>query len=226
MRFKTPIIILNFKSFKEALGSQGLELAKIADKVSSETGVQLAVCPTYTELEKVVKNVSIPVLAQHCDPYQPGPFTGSIVAEALKTIGVAGSLLNHSERRMKLSDLALSVARLRQNDMLSVVCADDVAAAVAAASMKPDAVAVEPPELIGTGMSVSQVKPEVVSEAVEKVRSVSPDVIVLCGAGVSTAEDVKKAVMLGVEGVLLSSAYVKSSNPEKLLREMCSALTR
>ncbi|MEM4303855.1 MAG: triose-phosphate isomerase [Candidatus Caldarchaeum sp.] len=226
MKFKTPIIILNFKSFKEALGSQGLELAKIADKVSSETGVQLAVCPTFTDLERVVRHVSIPVLAQHCDPHQPGPFTGSVVAEALKAVGVAGSLLNHSERRMKLSDLALSVARLRQNDMLSVVCADDVAAAVAAAMMKPDALAVEPPELIGTGMSVSKVKPEVVSEVVERVKSVSPNVVVLCGAGVSTADDVKRAVMLGAEGLLLSSAYVKSSNPENLLREMCSALTR
>ncbi|MEM1945828.1 MAG: triose-phosphate isomerase [Candidatus Caldarchaeum sp.] len=223
MRLDIPTIILNFKAFREALGNHALELAKTAEKVSLETGVQVAVCPCLTDLQNVVNHVSIPVLAQHCDPHKPGPFTGSVVAESLKTIGVVGSLLNHSEKRMKLSDLTLSVTRLRENGLISVVCADDVSAAVAAAALKPDAVAVEPPELIGTGISVSTAKPEVVSEAVARVKTANPNVVVLCGAGVSTAEDVRKAVMLGAEGVLLSTAYVKSRDPEKLLREMCLA---
>ncbi|MEM2175414.1 MAG: triose-phosphate isomerase, partial [Candidatus Micrarchaeia archaeon] len=43
---------------------------------------------------------------------------------------------------------------------------------------------------------------------------------VICGAGISKGEDVKKAMELGTVGVLVSSAIVKSKNPEKVLREM------
>ncbi|MEM4343444.1 MAG: triose-phosphate isomerase, partial [Candidatus Caldarchaeum sp.] len=92
------------------------------------------------------------------------------------------------------------------------------------AALEPEALAVEPPELIGTGVSVSTARPEVVSGAVVKVKKVSMRVHVLCGAGVSSEDDVRKALELGAEGVLLSSAYVKSRDPEKLLREMCRAM--
>ncbi|MEM3021541.1 MAG: triose-phosphate isomerase, partial [Candidatus Caldarchaeum sp.] len=175
-------------------------------------------------LETVAETVSVPVLAQHCDPFEAGPHTGAVVAESLKEIGVSGSLLNHSEKRLKLSDIASTVARLRGLGLASVVCADDLHAAVSAAALEPEALAVEPPELIGTGVSVSTARPEVVSGAVVKVKKVSMRVHVLCGAGVSSEDDVRKALELGAEGVLLSSAYVKSRDPEKLLREMCRAM--
>ncbi|MCS6770282.1 MAG: triose-phosphate isomerase [Candidatus Caldarchaeum sp.] len=224
MKLTYPAILLNFKSYKEAAGNRGLELAKTAERVASQTGVIVAVCPSIVEMAKFVQNVSIPVLSQHCDPYEPGPFTGAVVAEHLKEIGVAGSLLNHSEKRLKLSDISAAITRLRGVGLDTVVCADDLAAAAGAAALEPSAVAVEPPELIGSGISVSTAKPEVVAGAVKTVKAVKPNVHVICGAGVSSAEDVRKAVALGSEGVLLSSAYVKSRNPEQLLLELCKAL--
>ncbi|MDW8084365.1 MAG: triose-phosphate isomerase [Candidatus Caldarchaeum sp.] len=224
MVIKYPVIMLNFKCYRESLGRRGLELAKTAEKVSRETGVSVAVCPSFVNLAQIVQAVDMPVLAQHCDPYEPGAFTGSVVAEFLKEVGAVGSLLNHSEKRLKLSDITAAVNRLRANGLVSVVCADDVTSASAAAAIMPDALAVEPPELIGTGISVSKAKPEVVTETVKQVRFFNREVRILCGAGVSTAEDVKKAILLGTEGVLLSSAYVKSQDPEKLLREMCEAV--
>ncbi|MEM4343794.1 MAG: triose-phosphate isomerase, partial [Candidatus Caldarchaeum sp.] len=173
MNLGFPAIILNFKSYREAIGRRGVELAKTAERVSSETGVQVAVCPNIVSLETVAETVSVPVLAQHCDPFEAGPHTGAVVAESLKEIGVSGSLLNHSEKRLKLSDIASTVARLRGLGLASVVCADDLHAAVSAAALEPEALAVEPPELIGTGVSVSTARPEVVSGAVVKVKKVS-----------------------------------------------------
>jgi triosephosphate isomerase (EC 5.3.1.1) len=64
-------------------------------------------------------------------------------------------------------------------------------------------VAIEPPELIGTGRAVSRVAPDVVRRGVEAVRSVSGDVKVLCGAGVTNGEDVRAALRLGAVGVLV-----------------------
>ncbi|RLG06224.1 MAG: triose-phosphate isomerase, partial [Thaumarchaeota archaeon] len=87
----------------------------------------------------------------------------------------------------------------------------------------PEILAIEPPELIGTGIPVSKAKPEVVTGAVEAVKRINPRVHVLCGAGISTGDDVAKAIELGTEGVLLASAYVKAKDPKKLLSGMAEA---
>jgi len=221
VKISYPLVVLNFKNYGEAIGSRCLKLAKIAEKVSLDTGVTVAVCPNFVDLEKIARSVAIPVLAQHCDPYEPGAFTGSVVAENLREAKVSGSLLNHSEKRLKLSAIAAAVARLKRVGLFSLVCADDVSSAAAASALNPDALAIEPPELIGTGVSVSTARPEVVTKTVASVRKLNKEVHILCGAGVSTPDDVKKAILLGTEGVLLSSAYVKSRDPETLLRKMC-----
>jgi len=48
------------------------------------------------------------------------------------------------------------------------------------ASFKPDYIAIEPPELIGTGVSVSKARPEIISKTVKIVRETNPKVKVLC----------------------------------------------
>jgi triosephosphate isomerase len=84
MRPRFPLIVLNFKTYSEALGVRAVELARAAERVSGETGVEVMVCPPLTELKTVASQVGVGVLAQHCDPYDAGPYTGAIVAEALK----------------------------------------------------------------------------------------------------------------------------------------------
>jgi triosephosphate isomerase len=222
MRF--PIIVLNFKAYAEALGDNGLRLARIAEKIADETGVEIAVCPQHLDLEMIASRVRIPVLAQHVDPHPPGPYTGSVVAEALKAKGVRGSLLNHSERRLQLADIGTAVKRLAQTELVSILCTGDQDISRAGAALNPDMIAVEPPELIGSGIAVSKAKPEVVTETVANVRRVNERVHILCGAGISGPEDVAAAIRLGAEGVLLSSAFVKNADPEGLLREMARSI--
>ena len=43
---------------------------------------------------------------------------------------------------------------------------------------------------------------------------------VLCGAGIRTKEDVQKALLLGVKGVMLASSVTEAKDPEKVLREL------
>ena len=99
----------------------------------------------------------------------------------------------------------------------------DAAESALLAKYEPAYIAVEPPELIGRGVSVSTAKPEMVSGAVEAVAKVNATPV-LCGAGVSNGKDVRKAVELGAAGVLLASAFVKSADPKKLLTEMAEAM--
>jgi len=47
---------------------------------------------------------------------------------------------------------------------------------------------------------------------------------VLCGAGISTGEDVKAAIGLGTEGVLLASGVVKSADPKAVLLDLVSGI--
>ena len=215
-----PLIALNFKTYAQAFGENAVRLAKIAEEVSEQFGITIAVAPPTIDLARVASEVEIPVFAQHVDPYKPGSHTGSILAEDVKAAGAVGSLINHSEHRLRLADIGMVLERLRENDLISLLCTDTVETTKAGAALSPDMLAIEPPELIGTGIPVSKAKPEVVRGAVQAVQKINPDVHVLCGAGISTGDDVARAIELGTEGVLLASAYVKAKDPKMVLIDM------
>ncbi|MEM3793900.1 MAG: triose-phosphate isomerase [Candidatus Bathyarchaeia archaeon] len=215
-----PVIIVNFKTYLEGLGDKALMLAKQAEKISERTGVYIGVAPQPVDLRLLASNSSTPVFSQHVDGVMPGAYTGCIVADALADAGAAGSLINHSERRLKLSEIDEAIRRLDELRLISVVCSNTPTVSAAAAALNPDMVAVEPPELIGTGIAVSKAKPEIVSDTVEVIKRVNPRVTILCGAGITRGEDVEAAIKLGSEGVLVASGVVKAGDPGKALSEL------
>ncbi len=223
-KLSLPVILVNFKCYLEATGEKALNLAKICEEVAKEKNVNIAVAPQFTDLQKIAQEVSIPVFAQHIDPVKPGSHTGHVLVEAVKSVGVVGTLLNHSERRISDEDVKVCVVRAKENGLITVVCADTPETCQRLAVFNPDLIAIEPPELIGTGIPVSRAKPEVVTGAVEVVKHVNPNIPVLCGAGISTGIDVSAALKLGTKGVLLASGVVKAKNPKKVLVEMAENL--
>jgi len=222
-RFQTPMLIVNFKTYSEATGRRAVELAKKAEKVSDETAVFIGVAPQFADIAAVAEAVNISVFAQHVDPIKPGSFTGHVLAESVKEAGAIGTLINHSERQLKLSDINEVVSIARQNGLLSVVCANNPSISAAVATLKPDIIAIEPPELIGTGIPVSKAKPEVVTGTIKLVREVNPTVTILCGAGITHGEDVTVALKLGTQGVLVASGIVKAKDPYSVLSEFAEA---
>jgi triosephosphate isomerase len=145
-----------------------------------------------------------------------------VLPESLKAAGASGTLLNHSERRLRLADIAANVDRCREAGLTTILCTNDLSTTIAAAALKPDYIAIEPPELIGSGRAVSTTDPGVVSGAVKAAKPYG--VPVLCGAGISRGEDLVAALELGAAGVLLASGVVKSKAPEKALIELLSRL--
>jgi len=222
-KFRTPMIIVNFKAYLEATGRRAVELAKKAEKVSDETKVSMGVAPQFTDISAVTEAVDISVFAQHIDPIEPGSFTGHVLAESVKEAGAVGTLINHSERQLKLSDINEVIEITREKGLLSVVCANNPHISVAVATLKPDIIAIEPPELIGTGIPVSKAKPEVITGTIKLVRKVNPKVTILCGAGISRGDDVTAALKLGTEGVLVASGIVKAKDHYKILHEFAEA---
>lgn len=222
-KIRTPLILINFKTYTEATGKNALKLAKIAEDVSLKTEVSIGVAPQFTDIALISREVSTPVFAQHIDPIEPGSFTGHVLPEAVKEAGAVGTLINHSERRLKLSEIDATIIRANRIGLTSVVCTNNAAVSAAVAALKPDMIAVEPPELIGTGTPVSKAAPEVVTDTLDIVKEVNPKVIVLCGAGITKGEDVAAALRLGTEGVLLASGVVKAKDPHKTLWELAEA---
>jgi triosephosphate isomerase len=218
-----PIIIVNFKAYSEATGKKAVDLAKKAEKANKETGVNIAVAPQFTDICWVAEAVEIPVFAQHIDPISPGAFTGQVQADAVKEAGGVGTLINHSERQLKLADIDAIVRLAREKDLVSCVCTSNPAISAAVAYLHPDIVSIEPPELIGTGVAVSKAQPEVVTSTIELVRKVDQHAVILCGAGISHGEDVSVALKLGTQGVLVASGIVKAKDPYTVLREFADA---
>lgn len=222
-KISTPMIIVNFKTYSEATGQRALELAKKAEKVNSETDVSIGVAPQFVDIADIVRTAKIPVFAQHVDSIKPGSYTGHVLAESVKEAGAIGTLINHSERQLKISDINEIIQITREKGLLSVVCANNPNISAAAATLKPDIIAIEPPELIGTGIPVSKAKPEIVTGTIKLVREVNSKVTVLCGAGITNGEDVAAALKLGTEGVLAASGIVKAKDPYRILREFAEA---
>ncbi len=220
-----PLIIVNFKTYKEATGENAVKLAKMCEAAAKKTAnkVKIAVAVQAADILRVSAAVDaklISVFAQHIDANGQGKSTGFVTAEAVSGAGASGTLLNHAEH--KITDVAKRIATAKAAKLATVVCAADVAEAKAIAGMKPspDYIAVEPPELIGGKISVSEAKPELIAAAVAAVKKANMGITVLCGAGVNSRKDVEKALELGTEGILVASAVVLAKNPEEALLEL------
>jgi triosephosphate isomerase len=222
-KLQTPIIIVNFKTYLEATGQKAVELAKQAEKVGKETGTSIVVAPQFADIARVAEAVEIPVFAQHIDPIKPGSCTGHVLAGSITEAGAVGTLINHSEKQLKLVDIDTTIRLAQEKNLISCVCANNPSVSAAVAALKPDIVSIEPPELIGTGVAVSKAQPEVVTNTVKLVREVTTQVTILCGAGISHGEDVAVALKLETQGVLAASAIVKAKDPYSILREFADA---
>ena len=168
----------------------------------------------------IASEVDLPVFAQHIDPISPGSNTGQIMLATVKEAGAVGTLVNHSERRIKLSAIDDLVSLAKERGLFTCVCASTPRIAGAVAALGADCCATEPPELIGSGISVSTAQPEIITETVAIIQKINPRVVALCGAGITTSEDVRIALELGTKGILVASGIVKAADPEKILREM------
>ena len=202
---KVPLILVNFKSYAESTGVNALKLSKICEDVSNKYKVNVSIAPNFLDLHQVYKKVKIGVFSQHVDPVDAGQFTGHVTCLAIKEAGAIGTLINHSERKLTFEDVGKCVELTKKYGLISVCFASIPEEAERITTFEPDFIAIEPPELIGSGISVSNARPEIVLETVSLIKEINPEIKVLCGAGITTGSDVKKAIELGTVGVVVAS---------------------
>lgn len=213
-------VLVNLKAY----AADPVAIAQAASSVDEETEARLAIAPQAARLESVVET-GVETWAQHVSGIAAGSHTGSTFAESVSETGARGTLLNHSERRLTLDAIDRGIQAAERAGLETLVCANTPDQIAAATALGPDAVAVEPPELIGSGTPVSRADPDIVRDAVQAARQVDDSVSVLCGAGISSGADVEAAADLGAAGVLLASGVAKAPDPEKALRDLVSPLS-
>ncbi|UPM43026.1 triose-phosphate isomerase [Halocatena salina] len=212
-------ILVNLKAYD----CDPVAIATAAAAVGDDADVRVAVAPQTADIARVAET-GVETWAQHVDPVGHGSHTGSTLADSVVTAGAQGTLLNHSERRLRLADIDAGIRATERAGLDTIVCANDPKQIGAVTALSPDMVAVEPPELIGTGTPVSHADPEVVREAVSAADAVDSSIPVLCGAGISSGEDVTAAGELGSEGVLLASGVAKADDPRAALADLVTGL--
>ena len=116
------------------------------------------------------------------------------------------------------------VSKLKELKMTSILCVKNVADVKKYVKLNPDYIAIEPPELIGSGKAVSKEKPDLISKAAEAVKNAKNNTKLLCGAGIVSGEDVSKAIELGSKGILVASGIVKSKNWNSIMSEFAKSM--
>lgn len=211
------MIWVNFKTYKQGTGKKALELAKICEGVGKGAGVKIIPLVQAADIFRVVAGVKIPVWGQHVDEISFGPNTGGVLAEAVWGAGASGVILNHSEKKLPFEIIGETVRRVKDLGMKVLVCAESVEEGEEVVKFKPDFLAYEPPELIGSReVSVATGKPEVITDFVKKF----PQLPIVVGAGIHGEKDVMISLRLGAKGILVSSDVVLAPKPEEELEEL------
>jgi triosephosphate isomerase (TIM) len=208
---KRPFII-NFKNYAEVSGEKSIALAKTIQSVSKNHDIEIVLAPPQPCLALVIQNVRLPVICQHLDVGEFGQTTGFFIAEMAKSYGAQGSLINHSEHKLPAETVANLVQILRRLDMISIVCAQTVDEVAMLAEFSPDFIAIEPPELIGSGKAVSKENPTIITNSISAAEDHSRSTKIICGAGITDKSDVAAAIDLGAEGILVSSGVIKAQS--------------
>lgn len=213
------MIVVNFKTYSEATGKDARRLGELCSKAAKDTGEEVVAAPPTEDLLRL-DHVDVEVFSQHVDPLEPGSHTGHTLLGNVKEAGASGTLLNHSERRIPPEQIEEAVEMAQRKDLTVIVCAQSPEECEEFSKFSPDYIAYEPPELIGGDTSVSDSKPELIEEAVDK----SGDVPTLTGAGIKDTEDVRKSIELGCKGVLVASGVVKAEDSYEEIKDLCEGL--
>src|SRR3990172_12932178 len=108
------MIVLSLKTYKESSGEEVIKLAKIAEKVSNDTGVEIWLCAQAFDIYRLSQEVSLPIWAQHVDPIDPDRHSGWLLPYSAKVAGAVGSVINHAEHPVPIGTIDATVNKCRE----------------------------------------------------------------------------------------------------------------
>ena len=217
------MFIINCKNYDEIAGDKIIKITRVSERISKKYKIPIAIAPPH-HLIPLITKFKVTILAQHLDDKKVGSTTGFMVPEIAKKSKIDGTIINHSEHRITEKEIKNLVKRLNKLKLKTILCVKNVNEAKKFAKLNPTYIAIEPPELIGTGRAISTERPQLITNAVDAVRSAKNSTKLLCGAGIVSGDDVARAKKLGSKGILVASGIIKAKNWEKIIGEFSRAL--
>jgi triosephosphate isomerase (TIM) len=213
------MIFVNFKTYQEGTGQRAVDLTKILEQVAHESQIKIIPVVQATDIKEVVAGTTLEVWTQKIDPVEPGAHTGSILAEAVFEDGAVGTFLNHSESKLpNFDELAKASDRAKLVTLKTLIFAADVKELKDITSLTPTYLAYEPPELVGSATTSVATRPEVIKEASDIAKLAGIPLIV--GAGVHSADDVRKCLEQGAAGIAVASDILKAEDPRREILDL------
>lgn len=213
------MIFVNYKTYEEGTGQGAIALTRILEEAAHETQIKIIPVVQATDIKEVITATTLEIWTQKIDPFEPGAHTGSVLAEAVKEDGAAGTFLNHSESKFQnFEELARASDRAKANDLKTLIFAADTKELRDVSSLSPTYLAYEPPELVGSTTDSVAGRPEVIKESSEIAKLAGIPLIV--GAGVHSAEDVRICLREGAAGIAVASDILKSENPKQEILDL------
>jgi len=224
LRIEPPFFEIGPKAY--LYGRALLKLAQHADMLSVKYNVSIIFTPQSVDIPLLARETKhILVFAQHMDSLKAGRGIGSVLPEAIKEAGAAGTLLNHAEKKLTMAEIERTIQRADEVGLATLVCADNAEEAVQIAKMGPNVVLAEAPNSIEAGKRVTDDSVEI-QRVNHLVSAVNPEIRVLHGGGISTADDVYKIVKWGAEATGSTSGVILAEDPLKKLEEMIAAMRK
>lgn len=208
------MIVINFKNYLS-----GPKVNKLATAINQFLPKAI-ICPPLLDSQNLALNSKLQVFSQHVSYKNSSRDTGFTTIKSLKANKISGSLINHAEHQLFPADLKKTLEVCSKNNLKVIACAPnlEIAKLILSCKHKPFAVAFEDPRLIGTGKSITEFNPSSIERFVQLAAKAR--VLPLCGAGISSAKDVKESFDLGCKGVLMASAIAKRARPINLLKSL------
>jgi triosephosphate isomerase len=214
------MIFVNFKTYPQGTGVESFGLIRILENVSKEKNFRIYPVVQASDIKEISELTTLEIWTQHIDPVELGAHTGAILAEAVFEDGAKGTFLNHSEKKFSnFEDLIKANQRAKDVGLKTLIFAADLDELKKISDLKPDYIAYEPPELVGsTTISVSTAHPDVIAKAYGITKPLNLPLII--GAGIHSREDVITAIKLGAVGIAVATDIVKAEDPEKELKNL------
>jgi triosephosphate isomerase len=226
----TKLMAANWKMFKGPTAALAF-----FDELEAPGGVDVVICPPFVSLEDAVGE-DWPIYAQNVHWAPDGAFTGEISAQMLVELGVQGTLVGHSERRLYFCE---SDETVRQRAEAALAAGLGVIACVGETEAEREAgeteavlrrqvevlprhellvIAYEPVWAIGTGKTAT---PELAQEAHAFIKSLH-QTRVLYGGSVKPENAAELLAQPDIDGALVGGASLDPASFSSLCRTAAS----
>ena len=222
----SKLIAGNWKMFKGPL-----DTLAFFDAFEAPDGVDVVLCPPYVSLEAAVGE-EWPIYAQNVHWADEGAFTGEISARMLLELGVQGTLVGHSERRLYFGETDDTVRRRAEAALAAglavIACVGETESEREAGETEnvlrrqvdvlPSStslvIAYEPVWAIGTGKTAT---PAMAEDAHAFIKSLN-DTRVLYGGSVKPENATELLSQPSIDGALVGGASLDAESFSSLCR--------